>query len=94
MARRFRGESYDDVHVEAPFSARLDEVLRTGAPIGLHKGDRFGIFPLGRLGPSGDGTEEWVLWASRADQAAQQAGFPNLTAGGLTAVGGLRPILS
>lgn len=79
-ARRSHPEGYRDVHADAPFSARLEAVMRSGSPIGMGKGDRYGVFPLERLGQSGDKTDDWILWAARADQAAQLAGFPKTTA--------------
>jgi hypothetical protein len=81
VARRAHPGSYLDVHVDAPFSFRLDAALHTGTPIGTGFGDRYGIFPLSGLGPTGAKSDQWILWGARADQAAQVAGFPRAIAG-------------
>ena len=76
-ARMHNPVAYAEVQVEAPFVAALQQTLADGAVSGVQQGARLGVFPLARLGPKGDPTAEWALWFSRADQAAQAAGFAN-----------------
>jgi hypothetical protein len=78
--RRCRPQAYIKVGVQAPFIGALERALTEGAIFGLDMGARMGVFPLAHLGPDGDVSDEWTLWFSRADQAAQAAGFPNKTA--------------
>ncbi len=78
--RRRRPEAYTKVEVQAPFAGALERTLSDGVVLGVEKGARMGVFPLARLGADGDASDEWTLWFSRADQAAQAAGFPNQTA--------------
>jgi hypothetical protein len=80
LARLRDPEAYAEVRVEAPFATDLGHTLSDGAVSGLQQGARRGVFPLMRLEPDGDPTAEWILWNSRADQAAQAAGFANKTA--------------
>jgi hypothetical protein len=76
-ARRHNPTAYAEVQVEAPFVTALERTLADGAVSGLQQGARLGVFPLVRLGSEGEPTAEWTLWFSRADQAAQAAGFAN-----------------
>lgn len=80
-ARLHNPDAYADVRVEAPFVTALSQTLSQGAITGLQQGAKWGAFPLALLGPDGEPTDEWTLWFSRADQAAQAAGFANKTAG-------------
>lgn len=80
LARLHEPAAYAEVRVEAPFVAALGQTQAEGAISGLQQNARLGVFPLARLGPQGDPTAEWILWNSRADQAAQAAGFANQTA--------------
>ena len=80
VARLRHPDAYADVLVEAPFAISLGRTLAQGAISGLQQGARLGAFPLAGLGPDGDPSDEWTLWFSRADQAAQAAGFANMTA--------------
>jgi hypothetical protein len=79
-ARRVHTGAYSGVISDAPFATALESAIVVGRACGFQQGAGFGIFPLACLGPDGDPTDEWTLWFSRADQAAQAAGFANRTA--------------
>lgn len=79
-ARRARPAAYTHVTFQAPFATTLDRALSDGVASGLQRGARVGVFPLALLSADGEPTDEWTLWFSRADQAAQIAGFSNMTA--------------
>lgn len=76
MARRAYSSIYSNVVVEAPFAKLIHAAMTAAAISGTQRGARIGVFPLSLLGRDGDTTDEWTLWASRADQAAISAGFP------------------
>ena len=79
-ARQVYPASYGAITVDASFATDLERAIRAGTACGFQYGARFGVFPLVGLGPDGDATDEWRLWFSRADQAAQAAGFASRTA--------------
>lgn len=79
-ARRAAPAAFGKVTVQAPLAAALDDALDYGAISGLNWGDRLGVFPLANLSVDGNPTEDWTLWFSRADQAAQAAGFSSRNA--------------
>lgn len=72
--------AYAGVVFDAPFASAMEAALCNQTPFGLDMGNRTGAFPLGTLGASGDDTDAWRLWLSRADQAARAVGFPDRTA--------------
>ncbi|MDB5971112.1 MAG: hypothetical protein JWQ90_3562 [Hydrocarboniphaga sp.] len=76
MARRAYSSIYSDVVVAPPFAKLIRAAMTAAAISGTHRDARIGVFPLGVLGRDGDTTDQWTLWASRADQAAIYAGFP------------------
>lgn len=79
-ARRLYPTLYPRITAEAPFAADLERAIMDGTVCGFQRGSRFGVFPLVHLGSEGDQSDQWTLWFSRADQAAQAAGFANRTA--------------
>lgn len=79
-ARHYWPEAFGSVVLDAPFAGTIEAALGRGEVTGTGKGARAGAFPLGRLGSEGERSDEWQLWASRADQAAVSVGFPNLVA--------------
>lgn len=79
-ARSLHPSLYPLVTAEAPFALDVDRAIMSGVVCGSDRGSRFGIFPLVHLGPEGDQSDQWTLWFSRADQAAQTAGFSSSTA--------------
>lgn len=79
-ARRIYPACYAGIAAEALFATDLERAITAGAASGHQYGARFGVFPLACLGADGDPTDEWRLWFSRADQAAQAAGFASRTA--------------
>ena len=79
-ARLHYPTAYGAVQVAAPFVAAVERAVAEQAISGLGQGARLGVFPLARLGPEGEFSDEWQLWFSRADQAAQAAGFANQVA--------------
>jgi hypothetical protein len=72
---------YASVQVEAPFVGAVERAIADQVVCGLDYRARLGVFPLARLGAEGEQSEEWQLWAGRADQAAQSAGFAKTVAG-------------
>lgn len=80
MARRVYPASYSGITADASFAVDVERAIATGTACGFQRGARFGVFPLVDLGADGDPTDEWRLWFSRADQAAQAAGFASRTA--------------
>lgn len=81
VARRAASSAYANVVVESPFEKLIHAAVNAGTISGTDRGARMGVFPLRRLPPDGDKTDEWKLWASRADQAAGSVGFPRRVAG-------------
>lgn len=79
-ARSVYPESYTGITADAPFATDLERAIMARTACGSQYGSRFGVFPLVDLGADGDPTDEWTLWFSRADQAAQVAGFAPKTA--------------
>lgn len=79
-ARRLHPALYSRIMADAPFAADLERAITDGTVCGSQRGSRFGVFPLVYLGAGGDQSDQWTLWFSRADQAAQAAGFSNSTA--------------
>ena len=69
-------EAFASVVLEPPFVATVEAALHRGVVWGTEKDSRVGVFPLRRLGPDGERSDLWQLWASRADQAALAVGFP------------------
>lgn len=78
--RRVRPSAYANVATLPPLVPMLDRALTDAVVSGLDPGSRLGIFPLRLLGPEGTPTDEWILWFSRADQAARAAGFSSSVA--------------
>lgn len=75
-ARQQYPEAFASLVLEAPFVATIEAALDRDTVAGTEKNAQAGVFPLRRLGPDGERTDLWQLWASRADQAALAAGFP------------------
>jgi hypothetical protein len=69
-------EAFASVVLEPPFVATIEAALHREAVSGTEKDSRAGVFPLRQLGPDGERSDLWQLWASRADQAALAVGFP------------------
>lgn len=80
MALRMHPSAYTSVVVEAPFAKLVETAMAAASISGSARGARLGVFPLRRLASSGEATDEWNLWSSRADQAAMSAGFPKQVA--------------
>jgi hypothetical protein len=77
-ARQRYPEAFASVVLEAPFVATIEAALDRDTVAGTEKNAQAGVFPFRRLGPDGERTDLWQLWASRLDQAALAAGFPAL----------------
>lgn len=79
-ARAVHPDAFGAVTFQSPMIASIEAALTSLTPSGLTHGARIGVFPLALLPSTGDVTEIWTAWASRADQAAESAGFPKRVA--------------
>jgi hypothetical protein len=79
-AREACPDAFSDVSFRSPVVSAIEAARTESCASGLSRGARFGVFPLALLPHTGDLTDAWKLWASRADQAAKTAGFPDLVA--------------
>lgn len=75
MARRENPALFAHVRFAAPFVSVVENALDCGLIEGSGYAARQGAFPLTRFAETGDGSDQWALWRSRAEQAAIAVGF-------------------
>ena len=75
MARRENPTAFAQVRFAAPFASVIEAALDRGTIAGSGYAALHGAFPLARFAETGDGSDQWALWRSRAEQAAVAVGF-------------------
>lgn len=75
MARRGNPALFAHVRFAAPFVSVIENALNCGLIEGSGYAARQGAFPLTCFAETGDGSDQWALWRSRAEQAAIAVGF-------------------
>lgn len=75
MARRENPALFTQVRFAAPFASVIEDALDGSAIAGNGYAARQGAFPLTQFAETGDGSDQWALWRSRAEQAAVAVGF-------------------
>lgn len=83
MARQASAEAMCNVILEMPFARLAAKAIAKGSISGTAYQAKFGVFPSSRLMGSTSSSDEWILWCSRAEQAAVSLSFPPPLAAGV-----------
>jgi hypothetical protein len=75
MASHAHPDAYARTSFDAPFARLARDAIAHGAVSGAEFGARTGVFGLRYHDPTADDQSQWDLWASRAEQAAMNAGL-------------------
>lgn len=75
MASHAHPDAYARTSFDAPFAHLARDAIARGATSGAEFGARTGVYGLRYHDPAADDQSQWDLWASRAEQAAMNAGL-------------------